>query len=246
MLGRQGENMANRSYLYLENPDGEIRFLCEAAAVVPDFWQCFWSGQELERAVEAWLAAGALSEDDDGGEDAVPEGGFADIRVSQAGFQSYSRRNRRFIRQHFSDGLDLYDALVRYVEANMQENDMLCFDVEEVVCMCEMAESVAEFFDNQRALSTCSPKFGHFLFDSGNMIAYSTGWPDYFADDLNSRDRLDEAQAYRCRLKTADSPVGELTGKQKRLIEAVFVAAAIALLAATWHIFGRLSAAFGM
>ena len=60
------------------------------------------------------------------------------ITLSIEKFQQNARHNRSFLEQHAPQVLQLYDDFVRYIIANVKEDDTLGFDVLEIVSMDEL------------------------------------------------------------------------------------------------------------
>jgi hypothetical protein len=60
----KGNDMANRSYIYLKNGD-EARILTEGIYTIPYFWQLFWDEEDLKAPIALWETAEKLEEDEE-------------------------------------------------------------------------------------------------------------------------------------------------------------------------------------
>ena len=129
--------MANRSYIYLKNGD-EARILTEGIYTIPYFWQLFWDEEDLKAPIALWETAEELEEDEEQAERFYQEQNV-DILLPIEKFQQNALQNRSFLEENASQTLQLYDAFVRYILANVKDGDVLGFDVLDVVFMDQVS-----------------------------------------------------------------------------------------------------------
>lgn len=185
--------MANRAYVFLENTEG-TRFLCESKACIPDFWQCLWSDKELKEIEKVW---GKYDELPDEELDAFLEEAMFIISVHISDFEQYAHKNRAYIATHFPEGLPLYDDFIAYIKTNVREGDQLNFDLYDIAMMDDITPLFKRLYDAQDAIRNNRLDKTIFSFDHKNLVAYSTGWADFFTDEVNPDNSLVNSLAYQ-------------------------------------------------
>ena len=118
--------MANRSYIYLKNGN-EARILTEGIYTIPYFWQLFWDEEDLRTPIALWKTAEELEEDEEQAEKFYQEQNV-DILLPIEKFRQNALQNRSFLEENVPQSVQLYDAFVRYILANVKDGDVLGFD----------------------------------------------------------------------------------------------------------------------
>ena len=191
--------MANRSYIYLKNGD-ETRILTEGIYTIPYFWQLFWDEEDLRAPIALWKTAEKLEEDEEQAEKFYQEQNV-DILLSVEKFQQHALQNRSFLEDNAPQALQLYDAFVRYILANVKDGDMLGFDVLEVIFMDQVSTASDKLLKNIRAIQENQAKDLDFSLTDKNIIGLAMGFPDYYASELLPEDNILASVAYQDELK---------------------------------------------
>ena len=191
--------MANRSYIYLKNGD-EARILTEGIYTIPYFWQLFWDEEDLKAPIALWETAEELEEDEEQAERFYQEQNV-DILLPIEKFQQNALQNRSFLEENASQTLQLYDAFVRYILANVKDDDLLGFDVLDVVFMDQVSVVSDKLLKNIRAIRENQPKDLDFSLTEKNLIVLAMGFPDYYASELLPEDNILDSFAYQDELK---------------------------------------------
>lgn len=206
--------MANRSYIYLKNGD-ETRILTEGIYTIPYFWQLFWDEEDLRAPIALWKTAEKLEEDEEQAEKFYQEQNV-DILLSVEKFQQHALQNRSFLEENAPRALQLYDAFVRYILANVKDGDMLGFDVLEVIFMDQVSTASDKLLKNIRAIQENQPKDLDFSLTDKNIIGLAMGFPDYYASELLPADSILASVAYQDELNKTnpqdDKQGDDLTG----------------------------------
>ena len=155
--------MANRSYIYLKNGD-EARILTEGIYTIPYFWQLFWDEEDLKAPIALWETAEELEEDEEQAERFYQEQNV-DILLPIEKFQQNALQNRSFLEENASQTLQLYDAFVRYILANVKDGDVLGFDVLDVVFMDQVSVVSDKLLKKYTSYSGKSTQRFRFFFD---------------------------------------------------------------------------------
>jgi len=195
----KGNGMANRSYIYLKNGD-EARILTEGIYTIPYFWQLFWDEEDLKAPIALWETAEELEEDEEQAERFYQEQNV-DILLPIEKFQQNALQNRSFLEENASQTLQLYDAFVRYILANVKDDDVLGFDVLDVVFMDQVSVVSDKLLKNIRAIRENQPKDLDFSLTEKNLIGLAMGFPDYYASELLPEDNILDSVAYQDELK---------------------------------------------
>ena len=188
--------MANRSHIYLKNGD-EARILTEGIYTIPYFWQLFWDEEDLKAPVALW------EEDEEEAEKFYQEQNV-DILLSIEKFQQNALQNRSFLEENAPQALQLYDAFVRYILANVKNGDVLGFDVLDVVFMNQVSVVSDKLLKNIRAIQENQPEDLDFSLTDKNLIGLAMGFPDYYASELLPEDNILDSVAYHDELKKMD------------------------------------------
>lgn len=206
--------MANRSYIYLKNGD-ETRILTEGIYTIPYFWQLFWDEEDLRAPISLWKTAEKLEEDEEEAEKFYQEQNV-DILLSVEKFQQNALQNRSFLEENAPQALQLYDAFVHYILANIKDGDVLGFDVLEVIFMDQVSTASDKLLKNIRAIRGNQPKDLDFSLTDKNTIGLAMGFPDYYASELLPKDNILASVAYQDELNKTnpqdDKQGDDLTG----------------------------------
>ena len=188
--------MANRSYIYLKNGD-EARILAEGVYTIPYFWQLFWDEDDLRTSISLWETAEKLEEEDEEQAEKFYQEQNVDILLPIEKFQQNALQNRSFLEESAPQALQLYDAFVRYILANVKDGDVLGFDVLEVVFMDQVSVVADKLLKNIRAIQENQPKDLDFSLTDENLIGLAMGFPDYYASELLPEDNILDSVAYQ-------------------------------------------------
>lgn len=192
--------MANRSYIYFKNGD-ETRVLAEGIYSIPYFWQLFWNEEDLQAAIDLWKKVEELEkEDKEKAEEFYQEQNMG-VTLSIEKFQQNVRHNRSFLEQHAPQVLQLYDDFVRYIIANVKEDDTLGFDVLEIVSMDELPIASDKLLKNIRAIQQNQPEDLDFSLTDKDLLGLAMGFPDDYASDMLPEDNILKSAAYQDELK---------------------------------------------
>ena len=191
--------MANRSYIYLKNGN-EARILTEGIYTIPYFWQLFWDEEDLRTPIALWKTAEKLEEDEEQVEKFYQEQNV-DILLSIEKFRQNALQNRSFLEENVPQSVQLYDAFVRYILANVKDGDVLGFDVLDVVFMDQVSVVADKLLKNIRAIRENQPKDLDFSLTDENLIGLAMGFPDYYASELLPEDNILDSVAYQDELK---------------------------------------------
>ena len=188
--------MANRSYIYLKNGD-EARILAEGVYTIPYFWQLFWDEEDLRTSISLWETAEKLEEEDEEQAEKFYQEQNVDILLPIEKFQQNALQNRSFLEESAPQALQLYDDFVRYILANVKDDDVLGFDVLEVVFMDQVSVVADKLLKNIRAIQENQPKDLDFCLTDKNLIGLAMGFPDYYALELLPEDNILDSVAYQ-------------------------------------------------
>ena len=192
--------MANRSYIYFKNGD-ETRVLAEGIYSIPYFWQLFWNEEDLQAAIDLWKKVEELEkEDKEKAEEFYQEQNMG-VTLSIEKFQQNARHTRSFLEQHAPQVLQLYDDFVRYIIANVKEDDTLGFDVLEIVSMDELPIASDKLLKNIRAIQQNQPEDLDFSLTDKDLLGLAMGFPDDYASDMLPEDNILKSAAYQDELK---------------------------------------------
>lgn len=210
--------MANRTYIYLKNED-EARILTEGIYTIPYFWQLFWDEEDLKAPIALWETAEKLEEDEEQAERFYQEQNV-DILLSIEKFQQNALKNRSFLEENAPQSVQLYDAFVRYILANVKDGDVLGFDLLDVVFMDQVSVVSDKLLKNIRAIRENQPKDLDFSLIEKNLIGLAMGFPDYYASGLLPEDNILDSDAYQDELKKMnpqeDKKVLDMTGSDSK------------------------------
>ena len=210
--------MANRTYIYLKNED-EARILTEGIYTIPYFWQLFWDEEDLKAPIALWETAEKLEEDEEQAERFYQEQNV-DILLSIEKFQQNALKNRSFLEENAPQSVQLYDAFVRYILANVKDGDVLGFDLLDVVFMDQVSVVSDKLLKNIRAIRENQPKDLDFSLTEKNLIGLAMGFPDYYASGLLPEDNILDSDAYQDELKKMnpqeDKKVLDMTGSDSK------------------------------
>lgn len=210
--------MANRTYIYLKNED-EARILTEGIYTIPYFWQLFWDEEDLKAPIVLWKTAEELEEDEEQAERFYQEQNV-DILLSIEKFQQNALKNRSFLEENAPQSVQLYDAFVRYILANVKDGDVLGFDLLDVVFMDQVSVVSDKLLKNIRAIRGNQPKDLDFSLTEKNLIGLAMGFPDYYASGLLPEDNILDSDAYQDELKKMnpqeDKKVLDMTGSDSK------------------------------
>lgn len=181
----KGDDMANRSYIYLKNGD-EARIITEGVYTIPYFWQLFWDEKDLRMPSILWKKFNIL------------------LPIEK--FQKNSHKNRSFLEKNAPQALQLYDDFVRYILANVKDGDMLGFDILEVASMDGLSTASRKLLKNIRAIQKNQPQELDFSLTGTNLIGLAMGFPDYYASKLLPEDNILDSVAYQDELKKMQCP----------------------------------------
>ena len=210
--------MANRSYIYLKNGD-EARILTEGIYTIPYFWQLFWDEEDLKAPIALWKTAEELEEDEEQAERFYQEQNV-DILLPIEKFRQNALQNRSFLEENAPQSVQLYDAFVRYILANVKDGDVLGFDLLDVVFMDQVSVVSDKLLKNIRAIRGNQPKDLDFSLTEKNLIGLAMGFPDYYASGLLPEDNILDSDAYQDELKKMnpqeDKKVLDMTGSDSK------------------------------
>ena len=209
--------MANRSYIYLKNGD-ETRILTEGIYTIPYFWQLFWDEEDLRAPISLWKTAEKLEEDEEQAEKFYQEQNV-DILLPIEKFQQHALQNRSFLEENAPQALQLYDAFVRYILANVKDGDVLGFDVLEVIFMDQVSTASDKLLKNIRAIRENQPKDLDFSLTDKNIIGLAMGFPDYYASELLPEDNILDSVAYQNELKKMQGQEAKQEQRQEELVQ---------------------------
>ena len=195
----KGNGMANRSYIYLKNGN-EARILTEGIYTIPYFWQLFWDEEDLRTPIALWKTAEKLEEDEEQAEKFYQEQNV-DILLPIEKFRQNALQNRSFLEENAPQSVQLYDAFVRYILANVKAGDVLGFDLLDVVFMDQVSVVSDKLLKNIRAIRGNQPKDLDFSLTEKNLIGLAMGFPDYYASELLPEDNILDSVAYHDELK---------------------------------------------
>ena len=181
----KGNDMANRSYIYLKNGK-DVRILMEGVYTIPYFWQLFWDEKDVRMPNILWKKFNIL------------------LPIEK--FQKKATQNRSFLEKNAPQTLQLYDDFVRYILANVKAGDMLGFDVLEVADMDGLTTASRKLIKNIRAIQENQPQELDFSLTEKNIIWSAMGFPDYYASKLLPEDNILDSVAYQDELKKMQGP----------------------------------------
>ena len=235
----KGNDMANRSYIYLKNGD-ESRILTEGIYTIPYFWQLFWDEEDLKAPIALWETAEKLEEDEEEAEKFYQEQNV-DILLSIEKFQQNALQNRSFLEENAPQALQLYDAFVRYILANVKDGDVLGFDVLDVVFMDQVSVVSDKLLKNIRAIQENQPEDLGFSLTDKNLIGLAMGFPDYYASELLPEDNILDSVAYQDELKKMnpqeDKKALDMTGSDSNKHRIHFVFWMVLVLGIMWVLY---------
>ena len=236
--------MANRSYIYLKNGD-EARILTEGIYTIPYFWQLFWDEEDLKAPIALWKTAEELEEDEEQAERFYQEQNV-DIFLPIEKFRQSALQNRSFLEENASQTLQLYDAFVRYILANVKDDDVLGFDVLDVVFMDQVSVVSDKLLKNIRAIRENQPKDLDFSLTEKNLIGLAMGFPDYYASGLLPEDNILDSDAYQDELKkmnpqedkkALDMTGADSQGKKSRVLLVFWILLALGIMWVLYIVF---------
>ena len=135
-------------------------------------------------------------------------------------FQQNALQNRSFLEENAPQALQLYDAFVRYILANVKDGDVLGFDVLDVVFMDQVSVVADKLLKNIRAVQENQPKDLDFSLTDKNLIGLAMGFPDYYVSELLPEDNILDSDAYQDELKKMnpqeDKKVLDMTGSDSK------------------------------
>ena len=181
----KGNDMANRSYIYLKNGK-DVRILTEGVYTIPYFWQLFWDEKDVRMPNILWKKFNIL------------------LPIEK--FQKKATQNRSFLEKNAPQTLQLYDDFVRYILANVKAGDMLGFDILEVADMDGLTTASRKLIKNIRAIQENQPQELDFSLTEKNVIWSAMGFPDYYASKLLPEDNILDSVAYQDELKKMQGP----------------------------------------
>lgn len=235
----KGNDMANRSYIYLKNGD-EARILTEGIYTIPYFWQLFWAEDDLKAPIALWETAEKLEEDEEEAEKFYQEQNV-DILLSIEKFQQNALQNRSFLEENVPQSVQLYDAFVRYILANVKDGDVLGFDVLDVVFMNQVSVVSDKLLKNIRAIQENQPEDLDFSLTDKNLIGLAMGFPDYYASELLPEDNILDSVAYQDELKKMnpqeDKKALDMTGSDSNKHRIHFVFWIVLVLGIIWVLY---------
>ena len=176
----KGNDMANRSYIYLKNGK-DVRILTEGVYTIPYFWQLFWDEKDVRMPNILWKKFNIL------------------LPIEK--FQKKATQNRSFLEKNAPQTLQLYDDFVRYIIANVKEDDTLGFDVLEIVSMDELPIASDKLLKNIRAIQQNQPEDLDFSLTDKDLLGLAMGFPDDYASDMLPEDNILKSAAYQDELK---------------------------------------------
>ena len=163
----------------------------------------FWDEEDLKAPIALWETAEKLEEDEEEAEKFYQEQNV-DILLSIEKFQQNALKNRSFLEENAPQSVQLYDAFVRYILANVKDGDVLGFDVLDVVFMDQVSVVSDKLLKNIRAIRENQPKDLDFSVTEKNLIGPAMGFPDYYASELLPEDNILDSVAYHDELKKMD------------------------------------------
>ena len=181
----KGNDMANRSYIYLKNGK-DVRILTEGVYTIPYFWQLFWDEKDVRMPNILWKKFNIL------------------LPIEK--FQKNATKNRSFLEKNAPQTLQLYDDFVRYILANVKAGDMLGFDILEVADMDGLTTASRKLIKNIRAIQENQPQELDFSLTEKNVIWSAMGFPDYYASKLLPEDNILDSVVYQDELKKMQGP----------------------------------------
>lgn len=190
----KGNDMANRSYIYLKNGK-DVRILTEGVYTIPYFWQLFWDEKDVRMPNILWKKFNIL------------------LPIEK--FQKKATQNRSFLEKNAPQTLQLYDDFVRYILANVKAGDMLGFDILEVADMDGLTTASRKLIKNIRAIQENQPQELDFSLTEKNVIWSAMGFPDYYASKLLPEDNILDSVAYQDELKKMQGPKDNQEQDQK-------------------------------
>ena len=141
---------------------------------------------------------------------------YVDILLPIEKFQQHALQNRSFLEENAPQALQLYDAFVHYILANVKDGDVLGFDVLEVIFMDQVSTASDKLLKNIRAIRENQPKDLDFSLTDKNIIGLAMGFPDYYASELLPKDNILASVAYQDELNKTnpqdDKQGDDLTG----------------------------------
>ena len=231
--------MANRSYIYLKNGK-DVRILTEGVYTIPYFWQLFWDEEDLKAPIALWKTAEKLEEDEEKAEKFYQEQNV-DILLSIEKFQQNALKNRSFLEENAPQSVQLYDAFVRYILANVKDGDVLGFDVLDVVFMDQVSVVSDKLLKNIRAIQENQPEDLDFSLTDKNLIGLAMGFPDYYASELLPEDNILDSVAYQDELKKMnpqeDKKALDMTGSDSNKHRIHFVFWILLALGIMWVLY---------
>ena len=135
-------------------------------------------------------------------------------------FRQNALQNRSFLEENVPQSVQLYDAFVRYILANVKDGDVLGFDLLDVVFMDQVSVVADKLLKNIRAIRENQPKDLDFSLTEKNLIGLAMGFPDYYASELLPEDNILDSVAYQDELKKMnpqeDKKVLDTTGSDSK------------------------------
>ena len=231
--------MANRSHIYLKNGD-EARILTAGIYTIPYFWQLFWDEEDLKAPIALWKTAEKLEEDEEEAEKFYQEQNV-DILLPIEKFRQNALQNRSFLEENVPQSVQLYDAFVRYILANVKDGDVLGFDVLDVVFMDQVSVVSDKLLKNIRAIRGNQPKDLDFSVTEKNLIGLAMGFPDYYASELLPEDNILDSVAYQDEFKKMnpqeDKKALDMTGSDSNKHRIHFVFWIVLVLGIIWVLY---------
>ena len=235
----KGNGMANRSYIYLKNGN-EARILTEGIYTIPYFWQLFWDEEDLRTPIALWKTAEKLEEDEEQAERFYQEQNV-DILLPIEKFRQNALQNRSFLEENVPQSVQLYDAFVRYILANVKDGDVLGFDVLDVVFMDQVSVVSDKLLKNIGAIRENQPKDLDFSLTEKNLIGLAMGFPDYYASELLPEDNILDSVAYQDELNKMnpqdDKQALDMTGSDSNKHRIHFVFWIVLVLGMMWVLY---------
>jgi len=181
--------------------------------------ELFWDEEDLKAPIALWETAEKLEEDEEQAEKFYQEQNV-DILLSIEKFQQNALKNRSFLEENAPRSVQLYDAFVRYILANVKDGDVLGFDLLDVVFMDQVSVVSDKLLKNIRAIRENQPKDLDFSLTEKNLIGLAMGFPDYYASELLPEDNILASVAYQDELKKMnsqeDKKVLDMTGADSK------------------------------
>ena len=178
----------------------------------------FWDEEDLKAPIVLWKTAEELEEDEEQAERFYQEQNV-DILLYIEKFQQNALKIDLF-RRECPATVQLYDAFVRYILANVKDGDVLGFDLLDVVFMDQVSVVSDKLLKNIRAIQENQPKDLDFSLTDKNLIGLAMGFPDYYASELLPEDNILDSDAYQDELKKMnpqeDKKVFDMTGSDSK------------------------------